>query len=185
MHYSDINERYTAIIAEYLAKGYIIDTRQIGATMNEERYINLFNDVESIRIVVRGFSEYADSHLFLYGIEIVVGKANNVCSENNRPDLIKQEPFYEIGTDRKHGPFYGTKKDTLIAEQLREQRTNARQTSNQIEFCSLKAMTIAKHAVRRMVGLRCIHNHDVKIIKRIGKHSEYSIIYMGSELGLQ
>lgn len=185
MHHVEINKRYSAIIAEYLTRGYVIDTKEMGGTRNGEKYINLSNGVEAIRIMIRGFCEYTKDHFFLYGIEIVVCKADNVCFENNRFDVLKREQFYEIGTDRGYGTFYGTREEAIAAEQVRTQRSDVRKVNREIEFTSPKALKIAKRAIRRMLTVKHIDDDDVRIIKTLGKRGEYFILFKNGVIGLQ
>ena len=98
MKYADINKKYTAIIAEYLANGYTINTRTMGGSQGDYAHIDLTNGTEVIRILVETFHEWGK--LSIEGLEIIVGRADSEvipnCESdyctlwNNRLDIISR-----------------------------------------------------------------------------------------------
>lgn len=57
MNYAGINKRYTAIVAEHMAKGYTINTRTMTGSQGDYAHIDLTNGTEVIRIMVDTFHE--------------------------------------------------------------------------------------------------------------------------------
>lgn len=184
MKYADINKKYTAIIAEYLANGYTINTRTMGGSQGDYAHIDLTNGTEVIRILVETFHEWGK--LSIEGLEIIVGRADSEvipnCESdyctlwNNRLDIISRERFYEIGADRHHGKFYGTQEEATAAQQLRFQRYIAKHQDSKTEDITAKAMEIAKRIIRREFKVKRICEADVKVSKS-GK--SYTVSYKG------
>lgn len=184
MKYADINKQYTATVAEYLAKGYTINTRTMSGSQGDTAHIDLTNGAEVIRIMVDTFHEWTD--ISLDGLEIIVGRADSEVipnSENdyhtlwnNRLDIISKERFYEVGADRRHGKFYGTLEDATAAQRLRFQRYMNRRHETESQDITPKAMEIAKRIVRREFGAKRICEADIKFRKHNGT---YVIGYKG------
>ena len=184
MKYADINKKYTAIIAEYLANGYTINTRTMGGSQGDYAHIDLTNGTEVIRILVETFHEWGK--LSIEGLEIIVGRADSEvipnCESdyctlwNNRLDIISRERFYEIGADRHHGKFYGTQEEATAAQQLRFQRYIAKHQDSKTEDITAKAMEIAKRIIRRELKIKRICEADVTVSKHDGA---YTIKYRG------
>lgn len=116
MKYADINRRFTEIVAEWLAKGYSINTASMSGSQGETAKIDLTDGKEIVRILVDRFSDYAAN---VEGVEIIVGKAldadvrpnnndNWATLWNNRLEVLQQERFFKIGENRVSGTQYGT-----------------------------------------------------------------------------
>ena len=179
MKYADINKKYTAIIAEYLANGYTINTRTMGGSQGDYAHIDLTNGTEVIRILVETFHEWGK--LSIEGLEIIVGRADSEvipnCESdyctlwNNRLDIISRERFYEIGADRHHGKFYGTQEEATAAQQLRFQRYIAKHQDSKTEDITAKAMEIAKRIIPREFNVKRICEADVTVSKYSGTYA--------------
>lgn len=184
MNYAGINKKYTATITEYLAKGYIINTRSMCGSQGDYAHIDLTNGTEVIRILVDTFHEWSD--ISLDGLEIIVGRADSEVipnSENDyhtlwnsRLDVISRERFYEIGADRRHGKFYGTLEEATAAQRLKVQRYIAKHQDSKAEDITPKAMEIAKRIIRREFKVKRIYEACVKISK---SGNGYTVSYNG------
>lgn len=184
MNYADINKRYTATVAEYMAKGYTINTRSMCGGQGDYAHIDLTDGTEVIRILVDTFHEWTD--ISLDGLEIIVGRANSEvipnCENdyrtlwNSELDIISRERFYEIGADRRHGKFYGSLEEATAAQQLKYRRYVAKHTASKPEDITAKAMEIAKRIIRREFKVKRICEADVKVSKS-GK--SYTVSYKG------
>lgn len=53
MKYADINRRFTEIVAEWLAKGYSINTASMSGSQGETAKIDLTDGKEIVRILVK------------------------------------------------------------------------------------------------------------------------------------
>lgn len=72
MKYADINKRYTEIVAEYIGKGYTINSASMSGSQGETSKVDLTNGSEIIRVMVDTFSDWEAG---IEGVEIVVGRA--------------------------------------------------------------------------------------------------------------
>lgn len=136
MKYIDINQKFTAKVAEYIAKGYTINTATMSGSQGEVAHVDLTDGKQVVRVLLDGFTEY-DSFNSLSGLEIVVGTpADKVVPYdtaryntiwNNRLEIIESERFYVIGSSERRGnTFYGTKAEAEQAEALSVERHKAK-----------------------------------------------------------
>ena len=179
MNYVDINKKYTATVAEYMAKGYTINTRTMSGSQGDYAHIDLTDGTEVISIMVDTFHEWTD--ISLDGLEIIVGRADSEvipnCENdyhtlwNTNLDIISRERFYEIGADRRHGKFYGTLEEAIAAQQLKVQRYIAKHQDSKPEDITAKAMEIAKRIIRREFKVKRICESDVTVSKYNGTYT--------------
>lgn len=169
MKYANINKRFTEIVAEYIGKGYTINTSTIYGSQGEIAKIDLTDGKEIIRIMIKTFHDW---DVDLEGVEIIIGKnTDNVKPNrndtwdtvwNDHLEIIHQERFYKIG---RHGDYYGTKEEAERASNIRTERCIDRYSSKEEYEPSAKAMEIAKRIVRNKLGYKRIIDSEVKLIK--------------------
>nr|WP_325304664.1 hypothetical protein [uncultured Oscillibacter sp.] len=179
MKYADINAKYTATVAGYLAKGYTINTRSMCGSQGDYAHIDLTDGTEVIRIMVDTFHEWTD--ISLDGLEIIVGRADSEvipnCENdyytlwNTKLDIISRERFYEIGADRRHGKFYGTLEEAIAAQQLKVRRYIAKHQDSKTEDITPRAMEIAKRIIRREFKVKRICESDITVTKYNGAYT--------------
>ena len=184
MKYADINKKYTATVAEYLANGYTINTRTMSGSQGDYAHIDLTDGTEVIRIMVDTFHEWTD--ISLDGLEIIVGRADSEvipnCENdyhtlwNTKLDIISRESFYVFGAVRRHGNFQGYLDVGTPAHHLKVHRYIAKHKNSKSEDITAKAMEIAKRIIRREFKVKRISEADVKISKS-GK--SYTVSYKG------
>lgn len=184
MKYADINKRYTAIVTDYMAQGYTINTRSMAGSQGDYAHIDLTDGTEVIRIMVDTFHDWTD--ISLEGLEIVVGRADSEVEPHSESDyhtlwntkltIISKERFYEIGASRRHGKFYGTLEEATAAQQLKYQRYRARHQSPNAQDITEKAMEIAKRIIRREFKVKRICEADVTVSK---SNNRYTVKYKG------
>lgn len=183
MNYTDINKKYTATVAEYMAKGYTINTKTISGSQGDYAHIDLTDGTEVIRIMVDTFHEW--TNISLDGLEIIVGRADSEVTPNSENDyhtlwntnldIISRERFYEIGADRRHGEFYGTLEEAA-AQRLKVQQYIAKHQSGEAKDLTPKAMEIAKRIIRREFDVKRICEADMKVSKY---NNGYTVSYRG------
>ena len=177
MRYVDINKRYTEIVAEYIVKGYAINTSTMNGSQGETAKIDLTNGAEIIRVMINTFSDWREN---IEGVEIVVGCVADKTVKphdgsgrntiwNNELDVISTERFYKIG-DRNRETYYGTENQAKAAAALKLKRYIAKQNSRETENIADKAMDIAKRIIRREFGVKRICEADVKVTKCHGAY---------------
>jgi len=179
MKYVDINRRYTEIVAEYMGKGYTINTASMGGSQGETCKVDLTNGTEIVRIMVDTFSDWENC---LEGVEIAVGKVTDPDVRphnssgwntiwNNRLEIITAERFYKIGEDRRHGTFYGSMTEAKAVVTIRRSRYFLRESTRRTENITDKAMEIAKRIIRREFGIKRICEADVTVSKYNGVYT--------------
>lgn len=173
MKYADINRRFTEIVAEWLAKGYSINTASMSGSQGETAKIDLTDGKEIVRILVDRFSDYAAN---VEGVEIIVGKAldadvrpnnndNWATLWNNRLEVLQQERFFKIGENRVSGTQYGTEAEAKAAAELRLKRYIAKERSSKSKTFTGEAIEIAKRVIRRKFGANRIATAYVMVFK--------------------
>ena len=182
MKYAEINKRYTEIVAEYMAKGYTVNTTTMGGSQGEIAHLDLTDGHEIIRILIERIHEWTATSLD--GVEIIVGRATAAVKPNhsedretiwnNRLEIISQERFYEVGADRRHGQFYGTQEEATKANEVRFRRWEARHSHEKAWSPTEPMMEVAKRIVRSRLGLKRICQGDIRICK--GKNG-YAVYY--------
>lgn len=189
MRYSDINKRYTEIVAEYIAKGYTINTATMSGSQGETAKIDLTNGTEVIRIMIDSFRRWdRESRVTWEGHEIIVGKATDEVEPNSESawetiwngklEIISKETFYKIGENRNDEVFYGTKEEAGAAAAVRIKRDRIRFAADAKEFeANAKVMEIAERVVRNKMGVKRVTKSDVIITKNNG--GAYTVYYRG------
>lgn len=173
MKYIDINKRYSEIVAEYMNKGYTINTASMSGHQGEVAKIDLTNGVEIIRIRIERFFGWMDD-FDNEGYEIVIGKSTDDVKPNDNDtfstiwdshlEVIHSERFYKIGTKR-NSDYYGTLEEATEAASISYERRRNRETSEKKYEVNEKAMEIAERIVRNKMGFKRISKADVKIAK--------------------
>lgn len=188
MKYADINKRFTEIVAEYISKGYTINTASMRGSQGEIAKVDLTNGTEIIRVMVNNFSDLSNG---IDGIQITVGRSTDKALPNSSNDwntiwcdhleVISQEQFFKLGEDRKGNVYYGTQTEAMAASDLRLERYLARQIEHQAEDLTRKALEIAKCIIRRRFGAKRIYAEDIKVSKY---KSSYTVMYKGKSYKL-
>ena len=179
MKYADINKRYTEIVAEYIGKGYTINTASMRGSQGETAKIDMTNGAEIIRVMIDTFSDWENN---LEGMEILVGKVTDedvrhhsnpgwATIWNNRLEILSTERFYKIGEDRLHGTFYGSEAEAKAVVVIRRSRYFLRESSRKTENLTDKAMEIAKRIIRREFGIKRICEADITVSKCNGAYT--------------
>lgn len=111
MKYADINRRVTEIVADYIQRGYSINTATMEGSQGEAASIDLTDGKNVIRIFVQRF--WLKDDLYNDGYELIVGEADRGIRAhqpagrmyetiwNNKLNVIRRDEFYEIG--KTHG----------------------------------------------------------------------------------
>lgn len=173
MKHHEIDAKYTGIVAEYIGKGYTINTPTMHGTQGEIGRIDLTNGDEIVRIMMIRFYEREN-----IGYEIVVGRASenikphDPCHDdiiwNNNLDIVYSERFYWIG-----GDVYGTREQAAHAVAKRRERY-ARNNEEKEKELSAAVIEIAKRIVRTKLGYTRVNANEIVIGKKYGR---YFVLY--------
>ncbi len=178
MTYADINNRFTRIVAEYIAQDYTFNTSSMGGSQGEIANVDLTNGKEIIRILVENFSDWREN---VEGVKIVIGKSTDRVIPhsghgfetvwNTHLEVIYTEFFYKTG---RRGNYYGTKEEADAARNISLERYKRREICHTKYFHSDKAKAIAERVVRNKFGYRRINPAEVRISKT---SNGYYVVY--------
>lgn len=188
MKFADINKRFTNLVGEYMAHGYIINSATMAGSQGEISKVDLTDGTEIIRVLIKNFNDWEEN---TEGVEIVIGRSTDKVAPNkadtmvtvwsSRLEILSTERYYEIGKDRKNGTYYGTEAEAKAAADLRLKRWMSHRSYQKDMELTPKAMEIAKQVVRNKLGIKRIIQSDVKISKNRNK---YTVSYRGKVYSL-
>lgn len=193
MKFADINKRFTELVAEYIAKGYIFNSATMRGSQGEVAKVDLTNGSEIIRIIIDDFSVYGE--LDLDGLRVAVLRcAEDIvpnfhsCNQTiwtDRCEIISEEKFYVIG--EKYGrrsPMYGTIEEATAARQKRYDRWCAQRINADKDLVPTAALIrLLKHrkgftnATRTNITVTRVRNgYRVKMAGRNGSAGKSVLI---------
>ena len=205
MKFAEINRKYTETVAEWMAKGYTINTATMNGSQGELAKIDLTDGHELIRILLDNFGkpiERIGNRCYrLDGLTLIVGRVTDRVIPNS-PDTwqnvwnehletISCEVFYEIGRQHRDGSkWYGTK-DAAIAQQNKEfERYYARNEKTKQEL-SEAAREIVLPFIRRQNRCKSVRLSEIDAVtkhyskSRTGRVSvQYTISVRGTNYTL-
>lgn len=195
MKYAEINRRVTEIVADYILKGYSINTSTMSGTQGEVASIDLTAGESVIRITINRF--FFKDGLYNDGFEIVVGKAEESIRANqpagtkyetiwnDRLDIIHHEEFYEVGKIHGCPAWFGNRDEAVAASNVRVHRY-ALNSYEPVSKDSLPgyATKIAERYIRRVTGIKRPNPEKINVrhaIRRDDGHvyGQYIITYNG------
>lgn len=167
-HIDKIGQRYTEVVAEWIAKGYIIDIT-FARSGGEISKLNMTNGAEFIQVMVDSFEEWESN---LTGVEIVVSKR----ADSNSPfKTVSVERFYRVGENQRAGVYFGSAEEAKAATIIRRKRALIRDCDIEEKDMTAQAMDIAKKIIRRKFGVtRRITEAYVKVTRYANR---YFVIY--------
>lgn len=181
MKYADICKRYTEIIANYLARGYMINVKTMrGMQSNEVAKVDVTNGKEYIRVLMENVHEYNSDRklgeIFIsYDItRITVGRIKN--SEawtiwNDELDVIFTEDFYRIG---EKDDFFGTKEQREEQAKIHWKRKHTIGVTDYAELPE-SAKNIVLPFMRRQPKCKSIKVTDIqRVVKDDGRYCVYA-----------
>lgn len=145
MKFAEVNVRFTNKVAEYIAKGYVINTATMDGSQGEIAKVDLTNGKEIIRInleKVHGYEEEVeelDGKGFWYdGFKLTVGRATddlkpNVADAyqtlwNNRIEVLFEEVYYIAG---RNSNYLVSREEAIEAQKKMVERCTRRAVENQ------------------------------------------------------
>ena len=176
MKHIDIDKRFTEIVAEYLAKGYTVNTAAMNGSQGEIAKVDLTNGVEIIRVYVDSFRDYK---IHTEGIEIVIGRSTEGIKPHeytgwdiiwhNALEILSRERFCMIGQTRYY-KYYGTEEEAKAAQRKRHDRYMLNNSGRSSQDITDKALEIAKKVISREFGIKRINASKIGVHKYDGKY---------------
>ena len=158
-HIDKIGRRYAEVVAEWIAKGYIIDLA-FARSGGEISKLDMTNGAEFVQIMVDSFEEWETN---LTGIEIVIRKREDANSPFKTESV---ERFYRVGESRRTGVYFGSSEEAKAATIIRRKRALTRDCDVEEKDMTAQAMDIAKRIIRRKFGVtRRITEAYVKVTR--------------------
>jgi len=185
MKFESINRKFTETVAEWMAKGWYINTASMRGSQGEIGKVDLTDGTEVIRVLLDNFREWGirieDKRYEFEGVKIVVGKVTDGTIPNRSDDwntvwnehleIITKERFYEIGDSRRN-KWYGTREESIAQQDKAWGRYTRRQIENVIiigarnPVDNKKVAEIAKAYVKRQPRCRSTKRRDIKAVKK-------------------
>lgn len=177
MKYADINKKFTEKVAEYIAKGYTINTKTMDSCGGIGVFagVDLTNGKEIIRVYIKDkhyFDMESDDFISYDMVCIVVGKdTRNVpinepnhrgYIDNDRMEIISEEIYYQIaGKD-----FFGTREDSEKQQKKSHERIRARHVYKGTKTFPYPANARVLSFMQRQKGCKTIKLADIeKVVK--------------------
>ena len=190
MKFADINKRFTEIVAEYIAKGYTINTGTMSGCQGLAR-VDLTDGKEIIRVLLDDDSYWDDidevresGEWFAYNtIELTVGRntdsvqingTKNDIIWNHHLEIISKETFYRIGESRSQ--FYGSIEDSR--NQQRKSRKRWKDSGRKAfgdkdeKVFPASANEIVLPFMRRQNGCKTIKLKDIEKVVRENQYGK-------------
>lgn len=199
MKFAEINRKLTEIVADYISRGYVINTNTMNCLESGTKgKVDVTDGREIIRILIEEFREEQESEgkwLFrLYGVRLVVGRATENLKAhsrnfdsiwNHKLDILSEEKFYRIGD--WDSDWYGTAAEAVAREKMHRERIRDSWEREFIVFGE-NAKAVVLPFLRRQKNCKTA---TVKAITRVSKHywdghpTEYVVAYKGRDFVLK
>ena len=203
MKFESINRKFTETVAEWMAKGYTINTASMGGSQGEIAKVDLTDGKEIVRIMLDGFTTHPTrdgSRCYsLEGVRLVVGRATDRVvpnSEdtwghiwNNRLEVLTCKEFYQIGEPHRNGSvWYGSESEAMAQQDKSRARFNARWVSCSQDLGDVAKVIVLPY-VRRQPKCKTIKVSEIERVTRRSNDSAsknyYYIKIRGKELRLK
>ena len=182
MKFKEINQKYTAKVAEYLAKGYVINTATMSGSQGELAKIDLTDGEKVVRIMLTRASGWGD--WWWEGYKLVVGIATDSVKIhdfdtwstiwNERLDIIEEETFYRVGNDSRKDWFVTSEESKAGYEKMVARYSDKEEVDKDIDLGE-KGAKIVLPFVKKQYRCGRAKACDVKVVKKIRKN--YGVRY--------
>ena len=201
MKFADINKELTEIVADYISRGYVINTNTMQClTPNELGKVDVTDGKEIIRILLEEFRKEAEDFEEngrtprVNGVRLVVGRAteNHLKAHsrtldsiwNHRLDILFEHKFYRVGD--WDSDWYGGIVDAVAREAKHRKRLRNSWDGEYVLFGE-NAKAIVLPFLRRQKNCKTATVKAItRVAKRVrpdcpGKSVEYAVTYKGRE----
>lgn len=172
MRFEEINRKYTEKVAEYLAKGWTINTGTMNGSQGELAAIDLTDGEKVVRILLERANGYGE--WWYEGYRLVVGVAtddvriNNDSTWdtiwNNNLDIIEEETFYKANS---RSDWYTTAEESKEnCKKTMERYGNKRSEDKDIDFGDNGAKIVLGF-VRSQYRCGRATAKDIKVVKKV------------------
>lgn len=181
MKFEQINRKFTEAVAEWMAKGYLINTATMSGSQGEIGKIDLTDGKEIIRVTLENFGKPVtrinERFYRLEGLELIVGRVTDKVTPNSQDawqtawtsnlEILSSEVFYEIGRQHRNGSkWYGTREEAVAQQDKEAERYRIRYMEKQQEFPEAAKQTVLPF-IRRQPKCKSVRLSE---IEKITKH---------------
>lgn len=161
MFKKDIENAFTAKVAQYLADGYVFNLTTMNGSQGENGKVDLRKGDEVIRILLD--KRYEEDFAICY---LLVGRNTNHLRDdwmdtiwNNDLEEVERTDFYVVG-GRRGKEYFGTREDAEAAQKKRIERYGRKLAHVETEL-SDAYKAIAYKILKKRGGFRSIKKADV------------------------
>ena len=180
MKFAEINARFTQIVAEYMGKGYTINTASMAGSQGEIGKVDLTNGTEIIRVLLGTFNHPCtriNGRFYSFeGIELIVGRVTDKITPNSSStfqtawnehlERLHTEGFYQIGREKRGGgKWYGTKEEAMAQQDKNWNRIIAWNVDSTKDLTDA-AKRIVLPFVRRQQGCKSVREAEITSVKK-------------------
>ena len=194
MKFADINRKLTEIVADYISRGYVINTNTMNCLESGTKgKVDVTDGKEIIRILLEEFRVEVDWlgekwTPRVYGVRLVVGRATENLKPhsknfdsiwNHNLDIIYEHKFYRVGD--WDSDWYGSIVDAVVREDKHRKRISDSWESEFVVFGE-DAKRIVLPFLRRQKNCKTA---TVKNITRVSKRcrEDGAVSYIVSSKG--
>lgn len=167
MFEKDIENAFTAKVAQYLADGYVFNLTTMNGSQGEDGKVDLRKGNEVIRILLdRKYERNFEIFYLLVGrnTDRLSGKWDDIIW-NEHLEEIECIDFYVIGK-RKGGEYYGTKEEAEAAQKKRIERCGCKLMRVENEL-SYKYKEVAYRILKKRECFKSIKKSNIASVERI------------------
>lgn len=174
MFKKDIENAFTAKVAQYLADGYVFNLTTMNGSQGENGKVDLRKGDEVIRILLS--ERYEGDFVIRY---LLVGRNTNHLRDdwmdtiwNNDLEEVERTDFYVVG-GRRGKEYFGTREDAEAAQKKRIERYGRKLAHVETEL-SDAYKAIAYKILKKRGGFRSIKKADViRVRQSLGCHRSH------------
>lgn len=174
MKFREINKKYTEKVAEYLAKGWTINTGTMNGSQGELAHIDFTDGEKVVRILLERANSYSD--WWYEGYRLVVGvvtdnveiNTNDSWSTvwNNRLDVLEEEIFYRAGMNSRSDWYVTAEESKAGYEKMVARYENKYSKNKDTDFGKNGAKAVLPF-VKRQYRCGRAKVDDVKVVKKV------------------
>lgn len=206
MLFKEINQKYTELVAGFMAHGYYINSATMsGSQSNEIASVDLTDGKEIIRVCMeecdREIEENGRRHYGrIEGVRIFAGKVTDEYIRpngtgrlgftiwNDRLEVITEEYFYEVGTANRNGSkAYGTYEEGVAANIKVRERYLSRRDDDTKELTSQKAKEVALKWVKKQPRKKSTKLEHIQKVYRSNLYgrTSYHVVVKGEDMTIR
>ncbi len=189
MKFAEINEMFSAKVAEYLTNGYVMHPYTMAGHQGEIAKVDMCNGHEVIRVWLD--KVHADTFHFRHGVRLTVGRCTDerLIKERgylwedtmwcDRMEVVEQKVFWQMnGKDWRETDWYIEGEDGIAAMKKTDDRCERKYIGNAKEtHFDLSMFRIALKMVRKTPFNKTKRLADIEDFWKVGRQFEKPTYY--------